>query len=236
MNDTSTSDNTPTVKTNGWKTFGIIVIVLAIITVVFFIIKDYLFPNAFKPVTLSAKETQSLNQKLLSLNLPGLSTQPKSATNNTTTAAGTHITPAPLEPQAYSEKGASREVNFSEKEINAIIAHNTDMADKLAIDLSNNLASARLLLPLDPDLPMFGGKTLKLNAGIEIAFRHSRPIVKLKGVSAWGVPVPNAWLGNLKNVDLINEFGGREGFWKSFADGIEYVNVTEGQLNIKLKE
>ena len=109
------------------------------------------------------------------------------------------------------------------------------MADKLAIDLSDNLASARLLIPLDPDFPMFGGKTLKLNAGIEIAFKNERPIVKLRGVSAWGVPVPDAWLGNLKNVDLVNEFGGQQGFWKSFADGIEYIEINEGKINVKLK-
>jgi hypothetical protein len=55
-------------------------------------------------------------------------------------------------------------------------------------------------------------------------------------VSVWGVPIPNAWLGGLKNVDLVGEFGGQEGFWKSFADGIEYVQVTDGQVVVKLKE
>ncbi len=218
-------------KSNGWKTFGITIIVLAILAVIFLLLKNYFFPTSFNPVTLSSKETAVLNQKLQSVNLPQIS----HSSNQGQTSAKQGSTQA-LEPQAYTEVGASREVNFSEKEINAMIAHNTDMADKLAIDLSDNLASARLLMPLDPDLPLFGGKTLKLNAGVEIGFENSRPIVKLRGVSAWGVPVPNAWLGNLKNVDLINEFGAQDGFWKSFADGIEYVRVAEGRLEVKLKE
>jgi len=51
-----------------------------------------------------------------------------------------------------------------------------------------------------------------------------------------GVPIPNAWLGNLKNVDLVEQFGGRPGIWKAFADGIEFAQIHEGELKIKLKE
>ena len=104
------------------------------------------------------------------------------------------------------------------------------------IDLSEDLASGKFLLPLDEDFPILGGKTLKISAGIELAFANDRPIVKLKGVSVMGIPVPNAWLGGLKNVDLINEFGQDEGFWKSFSDGVENIHIEEGSLVIKLKE
>ncbi len=96
--------------------------------------------------------------------------------------------------------------------------------------------SIKLLIPLDPDLPLMGGKTLKVKAGAELAYREGRPLVKLKGVSLMGVPMPNSWLGGLKNIDLIQEFGGNDGFWKSFADGIDAVAVTDGFLKIKLKE
>ena len=58
----------------------------------------------------------------------------------------------------------------------------------------------------------------------------------LKGVSIWGVPLPNAWLGNLKNVDLVQEFGANQGFWSAFAAGIEGITVEEGSLRIRLRE
>ena len=51
-----------------------------------------------------------------------------------------------------------------------------------------------------------------------------------------GVPIPNAWLGNLKNVDLVNQFGTTEGFWKSFSDGIEVIEINDGKLHIEFKE
>ena len=58
----------------------------------------------------------------------------------------------------------------------------------------------------------------------------------MKGVSVWGVPIPNAWLGGLKNIDLVKEFGSSEGFWKSFAEGIEDIRVEDGKLLIQLAE
>jgi hypothetical protein len=51
-----------------------------------------------------------------------------------------------------------------------------------------------------------------------------------------GVPLPAAWLGNLKNVDLIQQFGNDPGFWQNFAAGIRAVEVRDGQLRVELHE
>ena len=51
-----------------------------------------------------------------------------------------------------------------------------------------------------------------------------------------GVPLPNAWLGGIKNIDLVEEFSTEEGFWKAFADGVESIGVQEGTLKVTLKE
>jgi hypothetical protein len=182
---------------------------------------QYLFLREFKPVHLKPQEEQMLNSKLRVLGF-----QVEQAPSG----------PKTLEPEPYSEKGAKREVRFSERELNAMLAKNTDLAQRLAIDLSDGLVSAKLLVPLEEDFPVFGGKTLRVHAGVELAYRGERPVVVLKGVSVMGVPIPNAWLGNLKNVDLVGEFGGNRGFWKSFADGVEYIHVDDGRLLIKLKE
>ncbi|WMP17122.1 arginine N-succinyltransferase [Thiothrix lacustris] len=193
------------------------------VSVTLWVMQYFLFPKPFKPVTLNTQETAVLEQKLQRIGLPDL--MEKATTGNTD-----------LTPEPYTEVGAKREIALTEKELNALLAKNTDMGEKAVVDLADNLASAKILLPLDPDFPFIGGKTLKVNAGIELAYANGHPIVKLKGVSVWGVPVPNAWLGNLKNVDLVNEFGGNAGFWQSFAAGVEDIHVQEGNLLIKLKE
>jgi len=214
----------PDKKKGCLRTLGIMLItVLISIAASLFVVNYYLFPKKLDPVELNQKEETKLNQKLKRFGLPTL---PSKSPSNAST----------LEPEAYSEVGANREINFSEKELNAMLAKNTDLADKVAVDLADNLASAKIIIPLDPDFPILGGKTLKVNAGAELSYGNGRPTVILKGVKVWGVPIPNAWLGNLKNVDLVREFGGNEGFWKSFADGIENISVNEGQLKIKLKE
>ncbi|MCG7996974.1 MAG: hypothetical protein JAZ06_16330 [Candidatus Thiodiazotropha taylori] len=46
---------------------------------------------------------------------------------------------------------------------------------------------------------------------MELAFRDANPVVILKSVSIKGVPKPNAWLGGLKNIDLVSEFGDEQG-------------------------
>ncbi len=203
----------------------VLMVLLAIIVgavVSAWVLTVYIFPNEFKPVVLSAEESQVLDAKLSRL-------EPvQGAASNTAPA---------LQPEAYSEAGANRSIALTEKELNALLANNTDLARKLAIDLSSDLLSVKLLLPLDEDFPVLGGKTLKVKAGVELAFANGRPVVVLKGVSVMGVPVPNAWLGNMKNIDLVKEFGQQGGFWAAFADGgVDSIRVEDGRLSIRLKE
>jgi hypothetical protein len=208
-------------KKNIWKIFGITIITIAIIIGGIWLVREYLFPQTFTPVVLSDGETQRLNQKLNVLSLPNIK--------------GKKVTQTQLKPEPYSEVNANREIFFSEREVNAMIAHNTDMANNLVIDLSDNLASAKLLIRTDSDLPLFGDKIVRVNMGLELAFAQGKPIVKLRGISAWGVPLPNSWLGGIKNIDLVQEFGDNNGFWQGFAEGIDYINVSEGKLVVKLK-
>ncbi len=202
----------------------------------FWLIKSQLFPSSFEPVTLSKTEQTQLQKKLNAVGLGQLvKANPVSQDNSGLTQEQKEAS-VELAPEPYSEDPEKRDITLSEKELNALLANNGNLAERLVIDLADNVASAKLLVHLDPDFPFFGGKTLKVSAGTELAFNNSRPIVILKGVSVWGVPIPNAWLGGLKNVDLVNEFGAGEGFWKSFADGIEDIRVSEGELHIKLRE
>jgi hypothetical protein len=188
------------------------VLLTAAITVA--VIASNVFVTAFKPVHLTSEEQHVLSGKIERLSHP----------------AQTQA----LTPEPYTEDAAAREIRLSEKELNALLAHNTQFATRLAIDLSGDLLSAKFLLPLDPDLPLVGGKTLKINAGIGLAYAHGKPVVTIKGISVWGVPLPNAWIGGVKNIDLVHEYGDA-GFWKAFAAGVEDLKIEEGKLVVVLK-
>jgi hypothetical protein len=224
----------PTLK-RGLRGIHILWIVLATVlltaAVTFWLVRTYVYAKDFTPVRLTHTEQQVLDGKLKRLGY-----QPGPAAGPGQQPQREESDEAWLRPQRYDEKDARREVFFTERELNAMVANNQDLAKKLAIDLGDDLVSARLLVPVDRDFPILGGKTLRVSTGVEMAFRDNKPVVILKGVSIMGVPIPNAWLGGIKNIDLIGEFGDRQGFWAGFAEGVEDIRVEEGELKIKLKE
>ena len=229
-------DQTKKKSFSGIQVLGIVVLVM-VLTVVgtIFAARAWLFPKPFTPVVLSQQEETRLEEKLQQLEMPARLPRNIPAADGKSNG-DEKLADGSLKPEAYSEKGASRTITLSERELNSLLAKNTDLAGKLALDLGDDLVSAKLLIPVDPDFPMFGGKTLRVKAGVELAYREARPVVKIRGVSIMGVPVPAAWMGGLKNIDLIEQFGTDEGFWKAFSDGVDSITVQEGQLHVQLKE
>ena len=201
--------------------------------ITFWLIRTYVYPSDFKPVVLNEKEQVKLDTKLRQLGLDPEDLAPNANRPESSDKLGAD---GRLVPERYREDSEKRLIELSERELNSLVASDSDLAKRFAIDLSDNLASAKLLIPVDPDFPFLGGKTLRVNAGLELEYRDSRPVVILRGISVMGVPVPNAWLGNLKNVDLVDQFGGGPGFWKTFADGVDLIEIGDGQLRVKLKE
>lgn len=166
----------------------------------------YLWYNRpIKPVELSAKETQALEQKIES------------------------IEAVPGEPQY--ERG-TKEIVITERELNGLLAQNTDLGDKLSFTLATDEIHARLETDLDQDLPVLGGKKLKAKARFLVKTMEGRPSLVLDDLTVWGASLPNDWLGGMKGKDLLSEiFGGGGG-----VRGIEELRIERGQLVIRLAE
>ncbi|HET19956.1 MAG TPA: arginine N-succinyltransferase [Chromatiales bacterium] len=230
MNTETTSMGAPPAKGGfrGIHVFWIVLTtILVTIAVTFWFVRSYIYAKDFTPVELSVQERQVLESKLRAI---GYDPEPAAAV------------PVPetdeqwLQPRPYAEEAGARVVTFSERELNALIANNKDLARKMSVDLSQDLVSVRLLVPFDPEFPILGGKTVRVSTGVEAAFRTGKPVVVLKGVSLMGVPIPGAWLGGMKNIDLVQEFGEQQGFWQGFAEGVEDIRVEDGQLRVMLRE
>jgi len=223
--------NKPVSGLSGLQVVGLVVAAMLLTgAATLLIVKTWLFPQPFAPVVLSPAESQQLERKLAWFDQGQGRFAPRPLPGKTGPAA------EELRPEPYSEVGASREIRLSEREVNAMIAANTDLASRMAVDFANDLVSVKLLIPMDPDFPLFGGKVLKVRAGAELAFRQGRPVVILRGISVMGVPLPNAWLGGLKNIDLVELFGTDPGFWQSFAQGVAAIEVRDATLLIILTE
>ncbi len=222
---------------SGLQVFGVTFLaVILTLGITLFAVKVYFFPSSFTPVVLDAEEQQQLVEKLKVFDRFGWADGSGQDENRDSEVSPEFDSAGKLVPSAYSERDSDREINLTEREFNGLLAQNTDLAGRLVFDFAENLISAKLLVLVDPDFPVLGGKTIRIKAGVELAYWDNRPVVKLRGISLMGVPLPNAWLGGLKNIDLISEFGRDPGFWNSFAAGVDSVGVEEGRLKIVLNE
>ena len=205
-------------------------------------VRYVLFPDRFEPVTLDAEEQATLDRKLSAIGIEtGEPATPASPDDRFAPRPEEFDASGRLKPQRYGEADAPREVHFDERELNALVARDPELARRLAIDLSQDLVSVKLLVPLPPDFPVMGGQTVRVTAGAEVRQTlgpagEPRLSVIVTGVSLWGVPLPNAWLGNLKNVDLLGEFGRSGGFWQAIREGVAEIEVEDGRLRIRLRE
>ncbi len=206
---------------------GLAVLTTALVTAWW--VNQYLYAATFEPTQLTETEQRSLDHKMAQLgqgddsNTPPLKPKVLSAEG-------------PIEPEPYSEEGAPRQINLTEREVNSLIAKDAYMAKHVAIDLATNLLSVKLVVPVDEEMPIVGGKTLKLNFGVELSHVDGKPVVAMQGISLGGVPLPSAWWGDIKHLNLVEEFGGSGGFWDQFAKGVKDLSIQDGQLKITLKE
>ena len=127
---------------SGWNIFLIVLItVLVSVAITFWVVRTWIFPAEFSPVELSVKEEQVLEDKLQrfdTLQTGRTRGSAKAVKRNRDNAADGDETVEleVLEPEAYSEEGADRSITLSGRELDGMLAKNTDLARKLAIDLS----------------------------------------------------------------------------------------------------
>ena len=220
-------------STVAWIVLGTILVTVGI---TWWVLRTYIYAHDFRPVTLDSREEAQLEAKLRAL---GYQPPPPelAARDRRGSASGQdqESDQAWLHPEPYRDDAGRRTLYFTERELNALIARNRDLARRVAVDLSDDLVSVRALVHVDPDFPVLGGKTLRVSGGVEMAFEQGRPVIRIRGLSIMGVPIPSAWMGGLKNVDLIREFGDAGGFWQAFAEGVEDIQVENGRLKISLK-
>lgn len=224
------STEASTRRFNGKQVFlfvGIAVLATGLVTVWW--VNHYLFAKMFEPTRLSVVEQQILDVKMAPL-LHAANANPSVSPTSLPTSD------TPLEPEPYSEIGANRDIRLTEREINALLARDAEMGKRVAVDLADDLVSVKLVVPVNDEMPLVGGKMLKLNFGLALSYADGKPVVAMRGISIGGIPLPGAWWGDIKNINLVEEFGGSGGFWDQFAKGVEDLKIQDGHLHVILKE
>ena len=178
-------------------------------------VKHHFYASALKPVHLSAQEQQAFEQKLETLERVG-----------ETEVGG-------VEPAAVKDP---REIALSAKEINAFLAAQ-GVGERIKVDLSRDRVSANFILPMDEELPLIGGTTLRLKLALgALVDAAGKLVLKIDDVSVGGVPLPNAWLGGVKGLDLIASNLDSDPVIRGFVAGIKDFEVSQGSVRLRLNE
>ncbi|MFN2342639.1 MAG: hypothetical protein ABR542_04720 [Desulfonatronovibrio sp.] len=185
------------------------------------VVRIWFFPSSINPVDLNEQEKVVLNAKL-----GALKSQNTADENNVSKPS----------PGAYTERSQDRILYFTQRELNAMIARNPDLARKVSIHLSDRLISATMIVTLPVDFPVFGGRTVRISSGLHVDYQQGKPVITVEGVSIMGVPVPGAWLGGIKGRDLTAFYAEDEGFWSAFAQGVNDLKIEDGRLRVELAE
>ncbi len=175
-------------------------------------VKHNIYASQFQPVALNQAEQAGLDSKLKVLGQ---------------TSAAT-----PVDPEV-----AKRTMNISEKEINAFLAQQ-GLGEQVKVELTEGAAAAVMVIPVDKDAPFVGGTTLRLRVAFGAKMDKDKHLaLSLSDVHVGGVPLPNAWLGNLKGLNLLSDSPMQsDPAVKGFLEGIRDFKIQRGSMQIVLNE
>jgi hypothetical protein len=126
----------------------------------------------------------------------------------------------------------SKEIIFTERELNGLLHQNTDLGNHVHFELATDALHARLESDLDPSLPLIGGRKLKARARFFVRMEGQNPSLVLDDLTVWGISLPNDWLAGVKGRDLLeNLFGESDG-----ARGIKDLRLEPGRLILHLAD
>lgn len=171
---------------------------------------DNLSTSPFRAVQLSQTEAQVLDQKVDTLK--------------------GKITPA--EPVTDPAKT----LILSEREINGYLQEQ-GLGEQFKVSIKNGVIAATALVPLDKDVPVLGGSTVR----VKIAFNtkvddQHHMAFSLADLTVGGISLPNAWLGNLKGLNLLANNNSDDEILKGFAAGIKDFQVRDGEVRVVLND
>jgi len=136
--------------------------------------------------------------------------------------------------QPTYQKG-KKEIILSERELNSLINKYTPYGDRAKLELADDAVHARFKVDVPEDFPVMSGKTVNIRAKMIVIFDKENPRLELQDVTCMGISMPNDWLGNVKNINLLEQVSG-ESDRSAFLKGIKNVVVKSGEVQIRLNE
>lgn len=172
-------------------------------------------PAPFKPVALTTQEQAAFDQKL---------------------AAFTGNAPAAPVPAPVTDL-EKRTLVITEKEVNAWLAKN-ELGENVQVRFKNGKITGAIILELPEDFPVLAGQKIKASLALVAHLNDaSRDLALLvDDVTVGGMPLPNAWVGDIKGLNLVDESAHKDPAMEKFLKGIRQFEIQDGLAVVKLNE
>jgi hypothetical protein len=196
-----------------------------------------------KPVVLSAREKAAVDEKIRVI------TGETSATSVTGLAANTNRPPhgdppileipdrsRPTESQERPYTPGAKVLKLTEREINGLLNLNTDLGKTVRLEFAKDAVHAYLAVPIPKDFPIAGGMTFRARGRFLLSLGNGgAPYAVLEDVTVFGLSLPKAWLGGIKNKNLLGEVMGK-GDGSPVLPGVKSLRIEPGALVLEVTE
>ena len=194
-------------------------------------VKRSLNPKPIEPTVLTAEEQEVFEEKIEIV----MESQDEAETVEApATEQGTQV--LETEEVEEDEDFIRKPLILTERELNSIIGRNTDLADKVYVSLRRNRIQFKGNFPVPEDLPFMGGKTIRINVRSRLELVDGRLELRIENLALGGIPVPGAWIQDIKGKDLLSEAFADDDFVRALSEGVESLEVENGQIVLLLAE
>ncbi len=195
--------------------------------------RHYFDARPMEPVSLTAAEKTALDAKLAVFGDPPVLPVQVQMMPAQASAPAVISERAPLEVSAGEE---NRTLILTERELNAYLAAQ-HLGENVQVSFGEGKLIAGLLVEMPPDFPLMAGQKvrLRLTFGTGLSPEHKFSFV-FNDLSVGGISLPNAWLADLKGVDLIAENLEKDPALQRILAGIQSVEIHPGGAKVVLNE
>lgn len=213
--------------------FGSILLISALVSAAVIGWFQYNFnPAPMQPVVLSEIEKQAFNTKLSALGDPAMAPVLLKFPANGPASAPGAAAPAPTIPAGLENKT----VILTEREVNAYLA-SQNLGEHIQVSFGEGRVITAIIVKVPPDFPILPGQKVRarITFGTGLTPEHKLSLV-FNDLHVGGISLPNAWLGDLKGVDLIAENLQRDPTLQRFLSGIRSLEIHPEGARVILNE
>lgn len=198
-----------------------------------------------KPVVLSPREKEVVDQKLQRLGNGNAASPPGRTGSAIAPRANSRQpgSPPPLTSGIGPEEDdrrlrlylpGSKVLKLTEREINGLLNANTDLGKSVRLEFAQDAINAYLAIRIPDDFPIGAGRMFRARGRFRVSIGNGgEPYAILDDVTVFGLSLPKAWLGGLKGENLIGQAMGER---KPVFRGIKSLRVEPGALVLEVED